>query len=601
MKKVLMVAALAAAGGGFLTLGGCSDDSGQPVYEEKAFSAAHSDHLALIPGDTLFYMGSLEPVAVKDMIGSMASLYQLADPTVLGAMNQQTMDELLGKAETPGAKFAVSLLNFFMQGISDPIAMFSATGAKDTLFSSVYSVGLMPVIRYEADKTGFDAFIAKLEAEAGVTAVNKELNGVSYRTYALTDEEQKSLDLVVTHHGGDAIFTVAMSEDGNQQNLAVALGQEKPTSSLRDTGAVVKMKNDYGYLPDSLGYVSFKEIISALTSSDNLAGQTLAALDQGDSEWFNQMRSPACAAEFSSIADVWPRVVTGYRSMDYSDAGFSGEFHMNLEINHQPLTSTLQKIRGHIPTDLTSGIPQIFSMAVGLDMSKINEVLGELAGYAQGLQYECSLLQALNGMEQGINQARPMIAMSTGMASGLKGIRISLFDIDGDVAAGQVTDVDAMISVSGEQVPSMVNMMMAMGGGAGMVTIPADGTPVALPLPPQALEQTAADIQPMVAMNQNQAVIYVGETAASQYQKVLDEKLNSDGLMFFSMDYGKYMKLLSGVMDASLASNDMSDEDKAELVSFSEAIKNIDYQEEVMMEFTERGVEFSGKIEMHNP
>ena len=601
MKKVLMVAVLAAAGGGFLTLGGCSDESSQPVYEEKAFSAAHSDHLALIPGDTLLYAGSLEPVEAKEMIGSMASLYQLADPTVLGAMNQQNMDDLLGKAKTPGAKFAVSALNFFMQGISDPLAMFSATGAKDTLFSSVYTVGLMPVLRYEADEAGFDAFIAKLEAEAGVTAVNKELNGVTYRTYALTNEEQKNLDLVVAHYQGDAVFTVAMSEGGNQQNLAVALGQAKPVSSLRDTGAVVQMKNDYGYLPDSLGYISFKEIISALTSSDNLAGQTLAALDQGDAEWFNQMRSPACAAEFSNIADVWPRLVTGYHSMDFSDAGFSGEFHMNMEINHQPLTATLQKIRGHISSDLTSGVPQIFSMAVGLDMSKINEVLGELAGHAQGVQYECSLLQALNGVEQGINQARPMIAMSTGMASGLKGIRMSLFDIDGDVVAGQVTDVDALISISGEQIPSMINMLMAMGGGAGMMTIPADGTPVALPLPPQALEKTVGEIQPMVAMNQNQAVIYVGKTAGSHYQNVLNEKLNDDGLLFFSMDYGKYMKLLGSVMDASVADSEISEQEKAELVSFSEAIKNINYQEEMMMEFTGRGIEFSGKLELRNP
>lgn len=599
MKKLVMVAALAAAGAGagYLMLGDNSDMPGSEVVD----LASHSDHLALIPADTLLYMGSLEPVAAKEMMGSMASLYQMIDPAVFNPMNQDAMQELSAKARTPGAKLVLSMLNFFLEGVSDPLAMYSATGAKDTLFSSAYTVGLMPVLRYEADQARFDQFIAGLEADAGVAATQKEIDGISYRSYALTDEEQRNLELVVAYLGGDAIFTLTLSDAADQGGLAVALGLTEPERSLRDTGTVEAIKNEYNYLPDSIGYVSFKEIISALTSSDNLAGQALAALDDGSSAWFSQMHSPVCAAEFAGIAEVWPRMVTGYHSMDFSEAGFSGEFHLNVEINHQPLTGTLQKIRGHIPADLVSGVPQIVSMAVGLDMSRLNEILGELAGHAQGLQYECDLLQSLNGMDEAINQARPMIAMSTGMASGLKGMRFSLFDIDGDVAAGQVSDVDGMITFSGEQIPSMVNMMMAMGGGAGMITIPADGTPVDLPLPPQMLEKTANNIQPKVAMTQNQAVLFVGDTATSQYRKVLDEKLNSDGLMFFSMDYGKYMKLLSGVMDASLASAEMDEQEKAQLVSFSEAIKNIDYQEQVKMEFTHRGVEFSGKIALQNP
>ena len=73
--------------------------------------ASHSDHLALIPSDTLFYMGSLEPIPAKDMMGSMSSMFQFVDPSI-----QPTMDEFFSKADSAGGKIAISLFNFFMTG-----------------------------------------------------------------------------------------------------------------------------------------------------------------------------------------------------------------------------------------------------------------------------------------------------------------------------------------------------------------------------------------------------------------------------------------------------------------------------------------------------
>lgn len=556
--------------------------------------ASHSDHLALIPADTLFYMGSLEPIPAKDMMASMSSMYQFVGPS-----KQPAMDELFSKADSAGGKFAVSLFNFFMTGLSDPQVMFEQTGAKETLFYSVYSVGLMPVLRYEADKERFELFVTKLETDAHVSAVSKEVNGVVYRTYPLTDGAPKALELIVAHHDGDAIFTVALA-DTDQQDLSIVLGLTQPAKSLKDIGAVQQMKEEYGYLPASLGYLSVKEVITALTSSDNSAGQTLAALGDGNQAWLQEMRSPACAAEFSGIADVWPRWVTGYRELEYSEKGFSGEFHMAIEIKHDALNATLQKIRGHLPSDLTSGMPHMFSMALGLDVSRIDEVLGEIAGHAEGLQYQCSLLQQLNGTTDAINGVRPMAAMATGMARGLTGLRMSLFDIQGDLQSGEVSDVDAMVSLSGEQIRAFINIMLAMNPEGGMINIPTDGSPVALPLPVELLQKAIKPIEAYLAVKENHAVMFVGETAASIQEQVLDEALNEDGFLFFSMDYGKYMALRDSFMDITAQGQNVSQQEKTDMQAFRDAFENIDYKEEILMRFTGKGIELTGNIAINN-
>jgi len=596
MKKIIAVSVLAAAvvGGAVWKFSAETSFETDVASLKTAELASHSDHLAVIPTDTLFYMGSLEPVSAKDMMASMSSMYQFADPSMRPAMA-----EMLNKAESVGGKFAVSLFNFFMAGLSDPQVMFEQTGAKDKLFSSLYSVGLMPVLRYEADKARFDQFIAGLEADAKISAVSKELNGVSYRSYPLAEGAAKAVELIVSHYEGDAVFTMALA-DTDAQSLSVALGMEKPSSSLKSSGAVQQMQSEYDYLPDSLGFLSIKEIITALTSTNNSAGETLAELEQGDQAWLQEIRSPVCAAEFSGIADVWPRWVTGYRELEYSEEGLSGEFHMAIEIKHDALNATLQKIRGHLPSDLTAGIPHVFSMALGLDVSRIDEVLSEIAGHAEGFQYQCSLLQKLNGTADSINSVRPMVAMSTGMARGLKGLRLSLFDIQGDLQSGEVSDVDALVSLSGDQIRAFINIMMAMNPEGGMIDIPADGSPVALPLPAELRQQASEPIETFLAVKEDHAVLFTGETAGSVQAQVLDEALNEDGFLFFSMDYGKYMKLMSSFMDIAADNPEMGEQEKADLQAIQKAFENIDYKEELLMRFTGKGLELSGKVAINN-
>ena len=273
---------------------------------------------------------------------------------------------------------------------------------------------------------------------------------------------------------------------------------------------------------------------------------------------------------------------------------------MAIEIKHDALNATLQKIRGHLPTDLTSGMPHMFSMALGLDVSRIGEVLGEIAGHAEGLQYQCSLLQQLNGTTEAINGVRPMVAMSTGMARGLTGLRMSLFDLQGDLQSGEVSDVDAMVSLSGDQIRAFINIMMAMNPEGGMINIPADGSPVALPLPAELLQKTSQAIEAYLAVKENHAVMFTGKTAASLQEKVLDEALNEDGLLFFSMDYGNYMQLMGSFMDIAAQGQNVSLQEKADMQAFRDAFKNIDYKEEVLVRFTGKGLEITGSIEIKN-
>ena len=595
MKKLIVIVALVVAAGVFWKFSG---DAGKTVSQVDY--SDHSDHLSLIPADTLFYMGGLEPVNAKDMMASMSSMYAFTDPAMLSAFNDEAFEKLAADADSAGSKFALGLFKFLLQGLSDPQSMFAQTGAKETLFSSVYSVGLLPVIRYEADEARFDQFITRIEADAQVAAVIKQAGAVSYRSYPLGNDDGKGLDLVVAYHGGDAIFTLAITGKGMDQNLQIALGDQAPQQSLRQAGTLEKLKGEYNYLPESLGYLSIQQTIAALTTSDNLAGQMLAALDDNLESKLQKIRGAECAAEFADIAAVWPRWVMGYRSLDYGEHGFKGNFHMNMEINHPALTDILKRLAGHLPADMMNERRDIFSMAIGLDISKLDSVIGGLAQLAEGLQYQCEALQGLNGMADAMHSARPAVAMSTAMARGVKGLRVSLYDIDGDLEKGDVTAVDALISLSGDQVRALLTTLMAMNPGAQMVAIPEDGSPVALPVPDELLKGAAQQIRVMLAAKDSHAVAYTGETATELSVAVLNEPANADGLMAFSLDYGRYMSLFGSLMDAAAIDAEMTDQEKAEYESFRKAIGNIDYREQMQMRFTDKGLEFDGYIEVNN-
>ena len=260
------------------------------------------------------------------------------------------------------------------------------------------------------------------------------------------------------------------------------------------------------------------------------------------------------------------------------------------------LTDVLKLIRGHIPTDMTGAQSDIFSMAIGLDVSRLDQVISGVAKLTENFQYQCPLLQQLNGSADAINSVRPMVAMSTGMARGLKGVRMSLFDIQGDVAAGEISVVDGLLSVSGDQIRALINIMMAMNPNAGMINIPEDGSPVALPMPQQWLQGAAQRVQAMLAVKDNHAVVFAGDTAKGLYQKALDEPLNENGLLFFSMDYGRYMKLLGGFMDVAAQDVETTAEEKAEIEKFRNAMSKLDYREKVLMRFTDKGFEIEGSI-----
>jgi len=599
MKNIIAITALAVV----VVAGAVWKYSGEPASETSAPGVSltgHSDHQTLIPADTLFYVGGLEPMDAKNMMASMTSMYQFSDPEMLDEINQQLSKELAGEDSSAGSKFALSLFNFFMSGLDDPQAMFDQTGAREVLFSSIYSVGLMPVLRYEADQLRFEQFLTQLENDANITALMKDVDGVSYRAYPLAVEDGKSLDLVAAYHEGDAVFTLAMGAADDQQPLRIALGLDKPANSLKSAGTLVQLKDEYGYLPVYLGYLSIKQMTTALTSSDNRAGAMLAALDEKAQGKLNEMRTPECAAEFANIAAVWPRWVMGYRSLDYSEKGFSGDFHMNIEIKDPALTEVLKLISGHLPTDMVGAQTDMFSMALGLDVSRLDQVIAGIAKLTEGFQYQCSLLQQLNGSVDAINGVRPMVAMSTGMARGLKGLRVSLFDVQGNFAAGDVSVVDGLLSVSGDQIRALMNILMAMNPDAGMINIPEDGTPVALPMPPQLLQGAAQQIQAMLAIKEDHAVVFAGDMATGLYETVLDEPLNNNGLLFFSMDYGKYMKLLGGFMDAAVEEAETTPEEKADIEKFRNAMAELDYREEVLMRFTDKGFEIEGSIDIKN-
>jgi hypothetical protein len=470
-------------------------------------------------------------------------------------------------------------------------------GIKEKPLMATYTVGLAPVLMRISleDVAIFEKKIAELETKAGISSTPETLGKASYRRYAVT-EQQPSVDLIigVDNERKHAVFMLDIGVD-SEQTLAIALGQQKPEQALSATKKVEDLIQKYKLHPSWLGYLDHQQLITGLTTKN---GNSLARMMQiltpqmGDTGFLEELQTEGCRNDLEGIGKNWPQTVFGYTTLEMAANPSRIDSLVVVENKDKALLDGLQSLRGFIPKYAKESTQTpIAAFGLGLNMEKIAPFITERwTAIITQKQYSCSFLKEI---QEGAKSQQPVTyAMMTGMAPGVQGLGFSLMSLElegtGAGAPPMPKSLDALISLAVKNPTTFVQTVSVFFPPLAQLQIPADGTPVQLPIP------MPLPFSVMAAINGSHLTIYTGEQSQALAQGLASESLEgSQGLLSTNLDYGKYYGLIAN----TLTNLDLPDEtEQGDPKALLEAMQNVKMRMQMNIDVTGRGIEFQADM-----
>ncbi|MCL1090672.1 hypothetical protein L2744_13935 [Shewanella profunda] len=535
MKKIVIAAAIIAAGAGaywYTQHGTSSSVSANPLLD-------------YVPADTPVFSGQLKPFPLKAYLHSISGNYQQYPTDVFAE---------LGELDSPMGKFFVSIYQQYMDGIKDPALLLKTFGFPDEIKPYFYTLGALPVLKIDVDQVAaFWAVLDKAEKDSGVAHEIRQVGGVDYRAYALSDDSSsEKADLLFAHK--DGILTVTFSTSVTEPELLeMALGLKKAPQSLAASGMLQEIIKTHGFMEDSISFINHVEIVKALTSPDsNMLSKQLTKLfaaENSGEDPLAEIRTPECRAELSAIAANWPRTVAGLTAFSVTEKESHMAASFVVETKNQPILTALQKMRGFIPAHLANIDSTIFSMGLGFDVNEVTPSLTAIWDDLQKPQLTCAPLAEL---QTELSQQSPaMLGMFTGMANGVKGMSISLLDykMGTQESEPQLESLDALVSLSADNPAMLFNMVKPFAPMLAEVQLAENGD--ATDLSPLLMLPPELGIKPMLAIKGQHLVVYSGDKGLALADKLASEKLSANGMYSLSADYGKMFTPILTLLEMS--------------------------------------------------
>ena len=569
MKKVIIIAAIAAAG------------AGAYVISQQQTNTTAYNVLDYVPADTPIFSGQLEPFPIKD--------YLMSGPTAATQNQQEILDELHGK-NNPKINFFANLFSDYIQGIGDPAQFIKTFGLPEKLRGYFYTLGLLPVMKLEVENPqAIWDLLDKHEKETGFLHHEGTEQSLNYRSYSLTDENDPSkLELVIAIDKN--WLTVTLNSAYSEPSLlATALGLTKAKSSLADSGKIEQIIKQHNFNKASISFINHIEIIKGLTTVDgNQLARQLNKLETelNEPSPFTEIRTPECATDFASIANNWPQTVFGYTDMTITPEESTLQISAIVESKNQVILTALQNIRGYIPSYVGKMEDSVLGMGIGLDVAQLTNSLTSIWQDLQTPTYTC---QPLAGIQDQIGQSGAsigMMGMGINMASGVKGASFALFDyslkqIDNNTPS--IDHVDALLSVAADNPLQIFNSLKMFTPELQQVQLTNNSEPVSLntifPIPSE------LNIDPKLTIKGNHLVIYNGEKSKAVAEKLATETLTQNGIYDFSIDFKKAF--------SSLASLDLSNDMIPEELQF---LTTYDTRMNTTFDITSEGLVFTSYV-----
>ncbi len=542
--------------------------------------------LNLVPDDTILFLGGLEPFPLKEFLKWNASHFNM--PKDLDLREMVKFGEDMDKE---GQRMAVQIWADYYATAMSPETQLESWGFEEKPTLASYTIGLAPVLLRISlkDVQRFNKKIDELEVKAKVKTKPETLGKATYRRYVLNKKEPL-VHLIIGVDGNNAVFMLDIGAD-SQKTLAMALGQNKPAKSLAQGGRLKSLKDKYKLHPSVLGYVDHRQLITGLTTKDgNRMAKMVQALAPQSKDLENhlaELHKEGCRNDLNSIGENWPQTVLGYTALNLKTKPSRFDSIMVVESNDKPLLEGLQSLRGFVPDYAHKAAePAIASYGIGLNVENIAPFLTKQWTEITQKQYNCAFLKE---MQQAVKAQNPVVVgMATSMAVGVRGIAFSLLSLTMDKSEAakmpMPKDIDAIISLSAKDPAALLQAVSAMVPPLAALQIPADGTPVKLPLP------MPLPFTPMAAINGSHLTVYAGDKAeetAKGLRKVSLE--SSQGFMAADIDYGKYYGLIGQVI-SSVGGMDAQD------AAMLDAMKNARVRLQMDMDFTDRGIEIGADL-----
>ena len=250
-------------------------------------------------------------------------------------------------------------------------------------------------------------------------------------------------------------------------------------------------------------FLDFKLIADVFTGGDSLAARQFesVATENGSVEDpdLKMLGSEPCKSEITQMAANWPMLVSGNRKFEVNDDSLEVEGHMAMLVEHEALRDTLKLLRGSVPVSQSSSDAMI-SFGIGLDVDSLPQLSTQITDLIGGVNYTCEPLTAMNQITQtDISPLSLGAMMVSGMARGIKGFSVNLYDTEIDPGNNfmPVSNVDAAIAIAADDPATLISTLRVIPQMGMLAELPLDGTAMSLndvlPIPmPDGVEIFAA-------------------------------------------------------------------------------------------------------------
>lgn len=496
-------------------------------YQHFLPRAQSDDALAYIPADTPFFFGSLQRYDWSAWLQAL--------PTRRLNPSLETMTELQAALSEGGAAGGLffGLYSLYLELAQNPATIPQRLGVRHDELATVYSIGLVPVIRQPlADSAMFLSALDEAELRGKASHQVSQFRDETLRRYGFGDESP--FDLLVLVRDDVAIFTLDTPIERDSV-LALAFGLERPAQSLADTGLPQAIAKRHGLHPAAIGYINQQSIIAGLTGADDShLARMLNALNDDARALLAPVRTAGCQHDLQVLASQWPLTALGYTQINAATGGMTSK--IVLAANDEQPMQELRKLQGHVPNFKQAQIAPLVALALGLNVDELAPVVQSLWQKFTTAPYQCEFLQAWQ--QQARQQNPALLALATAMISGVRGIGAAVYDVQLDDPL-QPESLQALLTLTADNPAALLSRLQLLDPALADIEIPADGHAVPLPsrfefMPPL-----------MLAIRGPHIVTYLGPALDNILASLGNESLQANALGWLRIDYARLLPLLS--------------------------------------------------------
>lgn len=452
---------------------------------------------------------------------------------------------------------------------------------RGSLFA-VYGDGLLPVMRIAlTDADAFDDALGRIESAAAVEFETASLDGRSYRY-----RDIEKMRLIIATLGRDAVITL-VPVGYDDARLAEALGLKKPRNSLARSKELRRLARDYGLTDHMIGVVDVRRLANGLLRDPD--GRNAVFLRQIGRESLEL--SEVCQAEFEELANVAPRIVTGYTKVAKDGVDMS----MTVDLRDD-IAAGLMDLPAVVP-GLGADFGGLMSFGFSLDPLALRAFYEARLDGMEADPFECEFLGEL---QASVPKGREALAQPIPpMVYSFRGLLANVIDVrGGDLADDKPPEeIDGGVLFAVDNAEALVTMAAMMSPEVAALNLLPDGKARQLKLPQ--LAEMAQEA--FAALSETALAVAVGAGAERAVEAMLTAKpAASRPFASFSMDAQRYYELMSNAV-----MREEPDEAGKEPLprEIREAIRDIMLSSSALYErmavavhFTERGIEISSRM-----